>query len=770
VTKKRLFITALLLPVALLWVLYFAWPIWVTPLVRGVLADVDVELSHIEIHRPGWQGLVISDLKLRFPAAGYDTTLTIPEVSLSYSWQTLLQGQLDTLQIPVMRLQLELLGDDVSADENEWGSEEPLLVSEFLPKNLFSQLPFSQFHVDSLRLEFPATVGYQELRGGLHCSTQQLQLNLSSPQQLDADFSALQLSLQVDQDNYVRLDLLKNAQPIFVIDSKITGDMALLEGELKLDLKATTELLQELGLLESSYQLAGDVQLQWQLPVPDEIAKNDWAVTARFQAQLAVNNFKQAQLSTESMAFSGTGQVHLSPDIVRLQLDAGSSIRAKNVEAQDLQIDALAIKIPRATEVVLEQQQLVVPDLEFQLGPTPLSWQAEGYNVAAVHLQLKDVLVELQNPAQLNSHIDVSLTGVETASDDLNLKSLDVQGSWQLENKMLNGTVQLSYAAGLIVVDGDMNHNFNSGLGHFNAQLQRLNFQKTQSYLPRLFESWPYPFDLFAGQLDMTTRLNWDAEQVYMQGRLRLSDVSGFYDTNLFRGLNSELLIDGPVDNLKLTAKRFKIASVDVGLPIKNITFSLQSAAERLLIKGFKAELLGGQVGQRLVSYDWTQDQNDLLLQIQGIQLAELLNLETGIEGLGVLDGQLPIRISSAGIVIPHGEIKARSPGGFIKYQGAKSMSSAVADVGVGFALEALENFHYEVLDVKASYSENGQLKLQTVLLGRNPDMSERRAVRYNINIQENIPALIKSLKLTQQISDDIERRIQAFYKKDNRE
>jgi len=74
------------------------------------------------------------------------------------------------------------------------------------------------------------------------------------------------------------------------------------------------------------------------------------------------------------------------------------------------------------------------------------------------------------------------------------------------------------------------------------------------------------------------------------------------------------------------------------------------------------------------------------------------------------------------------------------------------------------------MLDIKASYNESGQLRLETSLLGRNPDMREKRPVRYNINIQENIPALIKSLKLTQQISDDIERRIQAFYKNKDKE
>ena len=68
------------------------------------------------------------------------------------------------------------------------------------------------------------------------------------------------------------------------------------------------------------------------------------------------------------------------------------------------------------------------------------------------------------------------------------------------------------------------------------------------------------------------------------------------------------------------------------------------------------------------------------------------------------------------------------------------------------------------MLDIKADYAADGELRLQAALQGRNPDLQEQRPVRFNINIQENIPALVKSLKLTQDIGDDIERRLKAFY------
>jgi len=889
--KKRLVLSVFSFLMTVLVTAYIAWPVWTVPVVRAVLADYEIHLLQADISRPEWNTLSISDVALTYQAADHVTKLSSPKVTLTYSWRQLLQGQLEILSLPAVRLQL------TRAHQKKQASAEPLSLPLILPEAVFAQLPVAQIQMDLLELVLPEGAGYQALAGKLHYTAEQLVLNLASLGAQDDELPNLILDLKIDRENRLELSLTQAAEPMLTIRSQIVRSEinnvvqpAQLQGNLSLDLQAGAELLRQLGMIDSSYQLNGKAQLHWQGPLPEAVDENawqrllltgelsshgniagphssmqaqfdikahfqlnetavalrfpvfnlngvadlsselapwlstastkalpveikltpnaqlhaglapfelrleegtaeltvgrrktsvfaqlqlqslrlqaekDWRALGHFKAQLAVKQVQHTQLTARALAFSTAGQASLQSGVVRLQLDAGSSLQGTTLKAEQGQIAAVDINIPRAFDVILQGQKLTVPELELQFGDTKLRWQDQIGQFAAAKLRLHDFLLDWENTPHVISHIDSQVTGVQAATGDLQLKPLDFNGSWQLTEKMLRGTVQLKDTAGVIAVSGKMKHNLNSGRGTLTSQLQGLEFRQKETYLPNIFEAWPYPFDVFSGQLALGSTLSWDASQVRVKGRLQLKDVGGFYDTNLFYGLNTELIFDGPLADIKVVAEQFKIDSLDVGIPIENVTFSLQSTANSLQVKDFKAELFGGQVGQKLVTYDWTQDENELLLQLQGVQLSELLQLELGVEGYAILDGQLPLKITRDGVTMKLGQVQARSPGGVIKYQGGQSLSSAAANVGVAFALDALQNFHFDVLDVKADYAEDGQLRLEAALLGRNPDLQEQRPVRFNINIQENIPALVKSLKLTQHISDDIERRLKAFY------
>lgn len=75
--------------------------------------------------------------------------------------------------------------------------------------------------------------------------------------------------------------------------------------------------------------------------------------------------------------------------------------------------------------------------------------------------------------------------------------------------------------------------------------------------------------------------------------------------------------------------------------------------------------------------------------------------------------------------------------------------------------LDALNDFHYSVLASDVSYNNQGQLILTLNLQGSNPALEGGRAINLNINLEEDIPALITSLQLSSKISDKIKQRVQ---------
>ncbi|MEH6357575.1 MAG: hypothetical protein V7745_01195, partial [Pseudomonadales bacterium] len=683
--KKWFVLGVFLIPVLIVLAGYITWPLWTPAVVRSVLADQDIHLQQIDIARPSWQNLNIADMTLSYQAGDYIATLSSPEIKLTYSWSQLLKGQLAALHMPTVRVQL------AEAEQEKQTSAEPLSLPLVLPSALFAQLPLSQLDIESLQLLLPDGAVYQSLTGSLHYSSEQLALQLASSGLLNDELPDLVLDIKADSENRLQLNLRQGAETLLAIHSQIdSGAEQLppqLQGDLSLDLQASSVMLKQLGLLDTAYQLSGKTQLNWQTSLPEMIDENswqqqsltgelstqgsfvspqysaqgqfdikarfqikdaalvvsfpafnvegdidlsheltpwlannmaksltvkitltpeaqlyaalplaairmdkgafelelgrsntplfaqlqmhslnlqaeqEWRVEAGFKTQLALEQVKHRQFDAAALAFSGAGQANLAAGSARLKMEAGSSLQGSKIQLDEGLIDNLDIKIPLPFDVDFQGQKLTVPELVLQFGGSQLSWQGQTGQFAAASLQVKELLLDLENTPQVTARIDSLVTGIQASTGDLQLNPLDFNGSFELSGETLFGTLALTDVAGVVTIDGTLKHRLDSGRGRLNSQLQRLEFQQSETYLPKLFASWAYPFDLFAGQMDMNSTLSWNISKEEVAGRLKmriqLNDIGGFYDSNLFHGLNTELSIDAPLADLKVVAKQF---------------------------------------------------------------------------------------------------------------------------------------------------------------------------------------------------------------------
>jgi hypothetical protein len=121
----------------------------------------------------------------------------------------------------------------------------------------------------------------------------------------------------------------------------------------------------------------------------------------------------------------------------------------------------------------------------------------------------------------------------------------------------------------------------------------------------------------------------------------------------------------------------------------------------------------------------------------------------------------LPVSITSGGVTIKDGVLTALPPGGVIRYGSAPESSMVISETNTQLHLvaQALNNFHYTLLRVGVDYSESGTLLLTARLEGRNPDLKKIPPVNFNLTVQEHIPALLKSLRLLDDIQDAVERK-----------
>ena len=147
-------------------------------------------------------------------------------------------------------------------------------------------------------------------------------------------------------------------------------------------------------------------------------------------------------------------------------------------------------------------------------------------------------------------------------------------------------------------------------------------------------------------------------------------------------------------------------------------------------------------------------------MSLADLDLSQVLALEgEHVTGNGRLDGTLPVRIEHGEFSVLDGRIAARAPGGDIRLQ--PSIARAITQPGLDVALTALTNFHYTLLESTVNYSEHGDLALGVRLEGRNPDVERGRPIHFNLNVSENIPVLLRSLRLKDEFAERIERKAQ---------
>ena len=216
----------------------------------------------------------------------------------------------------------------------------------------------------------------------------------------------------------------------------------------------------------------------------------------------------------------------------------------------------------------------------------------------------------------------------------------------------------------------------------------------------------------------------------------------------------SEIVFDaGAWSAVQLT---LKFETLDVGFPISNGHLAGSFSGSKLVVEAASVDLLGGQATVRDVHADIVSKNARVPIVVTGIDLGAVLALEgDNIDGTGVLDGIVPVTVADGRVTVVDSWLAAQDAG-LIRYGGVERVAEQAG--GLDFALSALEDFHYETLRVGGGYAADGELTLAVSLKGSNPNVEAGRPIHYNVNITENLPALLRSMR----ISDAVHRRIQA--------
>ncbi|UHQ56151.1 intermembrane phospholipid transport protein YdbH family protein [Microbulbifer sp. YPW16] len=436
-------------------------------------------------------------------------------------------------------------------------------------------------------------------------------------------------------------------------------------------------------------------------------------------------------------------------DSSQLQLNAGA-LQAGEVEAENATVKSGKFSCMRDSQQVFRCSGALL---------VTLPWLRAGKMEGGGSLALKQLDFVYQ-PDKLQLSSDYSTDDWSAKFNDQYQVFSEARGHFSLRDRVLRGDTRARL--GHVAANGEWMHNLASDGGSATLSLPDAEFSKNRP-LSNVVSG--LPVELVSGQMVVQGRLSWpagDSDTLSAQ----LSDIAAVYDKSFAVGITGNIALQRE-DGQWATPEPQDIAveSIDVGVPIENVRFALSLEADNdLVLNGFNAELLEGNVQSDSITWNLDGKARRSQVSITGLSLKALSNeMEAGnFAASGVLDTTIPLVTDAGGITVERGTVKARPPGGRLRYYGAFSPEMLSSNPQLKMLAGALEDYDYRSLSGTLEYPPSGDMQMQLKLVGRSASVDKDRDLIINLNLENNIPAMLRSLQASRDLADALEKQIGA--------
>lgn len=493
-------------------------------------------------------------------------------------------------------------------------------------------------------------------------------------------------------------------------------------------------------------------------------AANQPAATLPLQAQLAVSGLTSLTLRSQ-LVLGIAAPYGLSFEQTRVRVQSAElslpEMSLKGLEA-DLRLhghasaETASVRFDKGSQIAL---------MRFTSG-TDLVANRVQLNLSGFDIETKFSNRELQI---LSTEGQVAMTIAELRQPSLRPQGWRWSGRVDAGRERLLLEGPLSNDAGLIL-PLTLDHNWSRKTTRLNLSLPEL-FLRAGNPLAATLADWPQVLELNTGRLQGQGQFDLPGDgPLEAKATLSAKGLGGIYDRTELRGLDTTLSVALRRDQLHLDITELTLQEANPGFTFGPLRFKGEYAGNkdhldrgRLAWTTAELQLLGGRLWLDPGKLDLADDTQQLSVHLRGLQLPLLLEAypTEGLSGTGVIDGELQLRRSPAGISIEQGSLKAREPGGALQFRSAKIQALGQSNPAMRLVTEALDDFHYDLLASDVRYATDGTLNLGLKLHGRNPALEGGRPINFSINLEEDIPALLTSLQLSDRVSETIQRRVQ---------
>ena len=727
----------------------------------------------LHIERPSWNTFVIKKFQLVKEDDSQRIKLQSNQISLRFDpYKASAQQPVQLIELPNTQITVQYKAN-ITASPTE---DTFIDLSPLLPKNWLPQLPVEQLRIGemTLILDYPDSIPDWTFRGSLQADKQQL----TSRIKLFRNSEDLGWTdMEVRADNHFHLRLLKSDSPFIIIDGALSyTDTLHLESTQIFNLPDTQIWLNQLsGSQANTSQIplikAGSLSLKGQTSFPLKTLLSPDNLLRSLQTEQVFSGtikLNKPLPSVGSLTSNIKGSLKFQEHHLQATLDRTSAFNLDHLKIEGLSspIQTTQVNLTSPLQVNADTAHLLsTSDLPITIQPLSMTIATSDIHYPPHRIQASPIKIELTkiqlSPLKVNSIIHPVTFSTKNSS----LPPVTFNSHVNLHKSTLTTQFKANSTLPSLSIQGKSSTNLEKNRSDISWKSQPLSLANIENALSHYVQI-PAELSIHKGTLfhNGSARLRNGKLNAQLYNSIKQASFS--WDQTKIQDVDwhSSTTIS-PQGNIRDKGS-IKVNSFIQGVEINKISseyqFKQQGTKQKLQVAEAQATLLEGQVNLSPFEFDLHKPVFDAQAKLTKVDLGALLSLEQqqGLSGEGKLSGTFPVSYKNGSLSIADGGLKALDPGGKIRFQPNAAVAAyAAGNSGLKMALNALENFHYEALEVKLDYAPDGTAYLQTHLKGKNPDWNNGQKMNFNINIEENIPQLLKTLQFTDKLTETIEKR-----------
>ena len=526
---------------------------------------------------------------------------------------------------------------------------------------------------------------------------------------------------------------------------------------------------------------SGEAAPNARMPLADTLAAIPFNRLAIDHLQIASSSLATGSVHAEELAANlRTVQLTCRPD--RCQMSAGVQLTLAGLQfvqdARSFTLDSVGFSSEAPVAISLQGDTGV------------LIMTAPSAALALPAIRVDDTLTSLvatirrlnlslplspqgSDPADLYGQAEISVSELNTDLMDIDLSSMqiDQQLTWERDTVHATGTLVHDNRR---LLANDLQHNLAEGAGQGTLEVPTIEFNDSTAKLSDLWSPLPWPADIVAGTASGHARLNWHTDDgaMVVTGPVQatLDNLSGYFNEIAFVQLSADIAAE-LVPDWQLRSTRtasVNLASVDAGIELGNIhsDVGFDLAEGTITLNDASFEVFGGTVSSDHLVYRLQDNDSRFTIELDRIDLNQVLSMSAyrGVTASGLVSGQLPVRLQGLTPSVDGGSLSALPPGGTIRYNsGTASPATGNASVGnqsLDLVYQALEHYRFNLMEAQVDYQQSGELDLAIRMEGISPELNGGQRINLNLNINDDIPALLQSLQAARSVSDSIQTRL----------